>query len=47
MKNAVCVTTWINNLIIAPPLIIRKEDIDTGVDALEESLELADREVGS
>lgn len=45
MKNAVYVATWINNLIVAPPLIISKEDIDTGVDALEKSLELADREV--
>ena len=45
MKNAVYVATWINNLIIAPPLIISKEDIDTGAEALEKSLQIADREV--
>ncbi len=45
MKNAVFVVTWINNIIIAPPLIIGKEDIDRGVDVLDKSLELSDREI--
>lgn len=44
-KNGVYVATWINNLIIAPPLIIGKEEIDAGVNVLNKTLELADREV--
>ncbi len=45
MKNAVYVATWINTLIIAPPLIIDKEGIETGVEAIDKSLQIADREV--
>lgn len=45
MKNGVYVSTWINNLIIAPPLIIDKQDIDQGVDVLDKSLQIADQEV--
>ena len=33
--------------VIAPPLIISREEIDEGVRALDESLHLADREVES
>ncbi len=45
MKNGVYLMTWINNLIIAPPLIIDKQDIDKGVDVLDRSLQIADQEV--
>ena len=44
-KNGVFVATWINNLIIAPPLIIGEGDIDRGVNALDKGLEVADRDV--
>jgi 4-aminobutyrate aminotransferase-like enzyme len=36
--------SWINYLIVAPPLIISKEEIDLGVGALDKSLDLAARE---
>ncbi len=37
----------INHLILAPPLIITREEIDRGIDILDEALELADRETVS
>jgi len=45
MKNGTCILSWINQLIVAPPLIIEKEEIDQGVSALDNSLKLADLEV--
>jgi taurine--2-oxoglutarate transaminase len=45
MSDGVYVATWINILIIAPPLIIDREQIETGIAAIDKSLELADREV--
>lgn len=47
MKKGVYVSPWINTLIIAPPLIIDKEGIEAGVDAIDKSLQLADRETPS
>jgi taurine--2-oxoglutarate transaminase len=44
MKNGVYISSWINCLIIAPPLIISKEDIDKGVSAIDKSLRVADQE---
>jgi taurine--2-oxoglutarate transaminase len=45
MNNGAYVSSWINYLVIAPPLIIKKEEIDEGVDALDKSLTIADKEV--
>lgn len=45
MNNGVFVSTWINYLIIAPPLIVKKEEIDQGVEALDKSLSIADKEI--
>jgi len=45
MNNKVYVSSWINCLIIAPPLIISKEEIDRGIDAIDRSLTVADQEV--
>jgi taurine--2-oxoglutarate transaminase len=45
MKNGVFVQAWMSHLVIAPPLIITKEQIDQGVAALDEALALADAEV--
>jgi taurine--2-oxoglutarate transaminase len=45
MNNGAYVSSWINYLIIAPPLIIKKEEIDEGVNALDRSLTIADKEV--
>jgi taurine--2-oxoglutarate transaminase len=42
MKQGVYVSAWVNHLTIAPPLIISKEEIDAGVDALDRALGYAD-----
>jgi len=44
MKHCTYVVSWLNTLIAAPPLIASKEDIDQGVSALDESLNIADME---
>ncbi|MCS7126434.1 MAG: aspartate aminotransferase family protein [Aigarchaeota archaeon] len=38
---------WVNNLLVAPPLIATREDIDRGVEVLDEALKLADQEASS
>jgi taurine--2-oxoglutarate transaminase len=45
MKKGVYVQGWISTLIIAPPLIITKEEIDRGIAALDGSLQIADNEL--
>ena len=47
MKKGVFLQAWINHFIIAPPLIITRKEIDIGIQALDESLELADKETES
>lgn len=44
MKNGVFIQAWISHFVIAPPLIITKEEIDIGVKALDEALGIADGE---
>ncbi len=38
---------WISHFIVAPPLIITEEQIDEGVDVLDETLKIADKETES
>lgn len=45
MGNGVYIQAWMSHFVIAPPLIISKEDVDRGVAALDEALSLADAEV--
>ncbi len=45
MKNGVFLQAWVSHFVIAPPLIISKEDIDAGVAALDAALVIADAEV--
>ncbi|MCS7133622.1 MAG: aspartate aminotransferase family protein [Candidatus Caldarchaeum sp.] len=45
MKYGVYCMSWINYLIIAPPLIVDKDDLDKGVEALDRSLRVADEKV--
>ena len=47
MKNGVFVQAWVSHFIIAPPLIITKEEIDMGVKALDSALSIADGEIKS
>jgi len=42
MKNGVTIQAWVSHLIVAPPLIIEREQIDTGIAALDEALKIAD-----
>ena len=46
MSNGVYIQAWISHFVIAPPLIVTKEQIDTGVAAFDEALNLADQELG-
>jgi taurine--2-oxoglutarate transaminase len=42
MANGVYISGWISHLVIAPPLIIRKEEIDHAVNVLDDALQTAD-----
>jgi taurine---2-oxoglutarate transaminase len=45
MANGVCIQSWMSHFVIAPPLIITKEELDHGVAALDEALSIADEQV--
>jgi taurine--2-oxoglutarate transaminase len=45
MKNGVFIQAWISHFVIAPPLIVSREEIDIGVKALDEALRIADESV--
>jgi taurine--2-oxoglutarate transaminase len=45
LGNGVYIQAWMSHFVIAPPLIISEEDIDSGVAALDEALSIADAEV--
>jgi len=42
MKNGVFVQAWVSHFVIAPPLIVSKNEIDIGVKALDDALKIAD-----
>jgi len=44
MSNGVYIQSWMSHFVIAPPLIISKEEIDLAVAAFDEALGLADAE---
>jgi len=45
MKKGVFLQAWVSHFVIAPPLIIEKQEIDEGVRALDDALAMADEEV--
>ena len=45
MKNGVFIQAWVSHFVIAPPLIISKEEIDSGVKALDAALNIADETI--
>ncbi|MDA4123303.1 MAG: aminotransferase class III-fold pyridoxal phosphate-dependent enzyme [Thaumarchaeota archaeon] len=47
MANGVYVMNWLSHFIIAPPLIVTEGEIDEGVDALDRSLSIADKEIAA
>jgi taurine---2-oxoglutarate transaminase len=42
MASGVSIQAWVSHFIIAPPLIVTKDELDTGIAALDEHLALAD-----
>jgi taurine--2-oxoglutarate transaminase len=42
MEQGVAIQSWVSHFILAPPLIITKEELDLGVAALDEHLSIAD-----
>lgn len=45
MKNGVTMQAWISHFVLAPPLIVTKEEIDFAVSVFDEALTIADREL--
>ncbi|MCI0614050.1 aminotransferase class III-fold pyridoxal phosphate-dependent enzyme, partial [bacterium] len=45
MKNGVFAVSWVNHLVIAPPLIVSREEIDFGIDVLDAALKISDDSV--
>jgi taurine--2-oxoglutarate transaminase len=45
MKKGVAINSWLSHFVIAPPLIIERNEIDVGVAALDEALSLADAQI--
>jgi len=44
-RSGVICNTWISHFVVAPPLIVTKEQVDVGINAMDEGLKLADKEV--
>ncbi|MCI4337278.1 MAG: aminotransferase class III-fold pyridoxal phosphate-dependent enzyme [Thermoplasmata archaeon] len=47
MADGVYAFAWVSHLILAPPLIITREELDRGIDALDRGLTIADAQVRS
>jgi taurine--2-oxoglutarate transaminase len=47
LKNGLYIHTWYDHLTVAPPLIIKREEVDEGIDILDEVVQFADKEVES
>ncbi len=47
MKRGVTIQAWISHFVIAPPLIIEREEIDFAINAFDQSLGIADEYVAS
>ncbi|MGC9137957.1 MAG: aspartate aminotransferase family protein [Thermoplasmata archaeon] len=45
LERGVYITSWINHFIIAPPLIIKKDELLKGLDVIDEVLKIPDKEV--
>ncbi len=43
MRNGLFIQAWVSHFVIAPPLIITKEEIDLGIKILDGALETADK----
>ena len=45
MKEGVFCVAWVSHLVIAPPLIVTREELDHGLEVLDRALFVADREL--
>ncbi|HKI77971.1 MAG TPA: aspartate aminotransferase family protein [Ignavibacteriaceae bacterium] len=45
MKNGVYMAGWISHFVIAPPLIISKDEIDSAIRVFDQALKIADQEI--
>ena len=45
MSSGVYILNWLSHFVIAPPLVISREEIDQGVEALDRSLNVSDKEI--
>ncbi len=45
LKEGVYAFGWVSHLMVAPPLIIEREELDRGLEVLDRALGVADREV--
>lgn len=45
MKRGVAVQAWISHFVIARPLIVSRDEIDLGVDAMDATLSIADQQL--
>jgi taurine--2-oxoglutarate transaminase len=44
MADGVILQAWVSHFVIAPPLIITKEEIEHGIDVLDRHLQIADEQ---
>jgi taurine---2-oxoglutarate transaminase len=47
LKEGVYCVSWISHLIVAPPLIVTREELDHGLEVLDRALAVADARVGA
>ena len=45
LKEGVFCVAWISHLVVAPPLIVTREELDRGLDVLDRALAVADAEL--
>jgi taurine--2-oxoglutarate transaminase len=47
MKEGVYCVSWVSHLVVAPPLIVTREELDHGLDVLDRALAVADAQVAA
>ncbi|MGC2289025.1 MAG: aminotransferase class III-fold pyridoxal phosphate-dependent enzyme [Thermoplasmata archaeon] len=47
LKDGVFCVSWVSHLVVAPPLIVTREELDHGLDVLDRALVVADAKVGA
>jgi taurine--2-oxoglutarate transaminase len=47
MGNGVYVQAWLSHFVVAPPIIINKDEIDSAVAVFDEALTIADKELAN